>query len=1035
MKKLAAFFIDNYKLTIVLSFFVVVWGLQSLFNLKSETRPQVDFAMANITTIYRGASAEDVETKVTKPIEDELRTISGLKDVRSVSQAGRSNIFVRVDMDNVPDTAKVINDIQKAVDRVSNLPKELEDDPEFTELKSEEMPVLDIAIIGSNKDRKRDLVADLLKEEIEDNKRVLEVVPSGYRERRFQILLQPDKMQEFNIGINELLDKIQARNVSIPGGNLKEQTTEALVRLEGKIKNSREIEDILVRSNFSGKKVYVRDVAKVFDSEEEAKILTSYNGQPATLLTVKKKGGQDTLKLVAEVDKVVKRFKKLYPEFKFIYYHNEGVKVSDKLKLLSSNALSGLVLVFIFLLLFLPGRIGIVASMSLPLAVMATLGVMNYLGTTINTITVLALVIALGMLVDNSVVISENYTRLRREGKSRRDAALDSIISLWLPISATAFTTIAAFLPMLVTKGIMGRFIKFIPIIVTAALLISLLESFFLLPMRLIKVDNQKDDEGLEKEDWFTKLQSKFEHFMEICINRRYLVGIGLSALLVVSFLFMFKFNKFILFPPEQTELYIARLETPVGTRVEQTRVVLNHLMTDIKNKLGKDAKHIVGWVGNASYGASDPKAKTGSNVGLVMIYVSDYAKYNRKAAEVLETLREIKRSDLSVLTFEAKINGPPVGDPITATFRSNDLEKLNTVIDLVKERLSKVDGVIDLKVDDVIGDDEVFIHLDYAKVDQLGLLTSQIGNIVSAAVSGKKVSTVTLNNKEVDLMVRLDHEYKRNVEDLGRIMIMDRRGNLIPLSKIATFERKRGSVQIKRFDYKRAKTLNGDIIESKITSRQANKKLKEIFHSISHQYPEVSLVFGGQAESTKESMDSLKEALVLSLIGIFGIMVFIFNSFLRPFIIMTTIPLGLVGVSIAFYFHHRPMSFLSFIGVIGLGGIIVNSGIVLISFIEDLRAEGKLSLHDILVKSSGMRLRAVLVTSLTTISGLLPTAYGIGGSDNILVPMTLAMAWGLTSGTFLTLVWVPCAYAIFEDITDFFRRLFFKRGGNVSAN
>jgi multidrug efflux pump subunit AcrB len=284
------------------------------------------------------------------------------------------------------------------------------------------------------------------------------------------------------------------------------------------------------------------------------------------------------------------------------------------------------------------------------------------------------------------------------------------------------------------------------------------------------------------------------------------------------------------------------------------------------------------------------------------------------------------------------------------------------------------------------------------------------------------------LKNKEVDLMIRMDHDYKKNIDDLGKIMIMDRRGNLIPLSSLATFQLKRGAPQIKRFDYKRSKTLTGDIVEGKMTSYKANKILKDAFEKLSHQYPEVSLVFGGQAESTKESIDSLKDALVLSLIGIFAIMVFIFNSFLRPFIIMTTIPLGLIGVAISFYFHGRPVSFLAMIGVIGLAGIIVNSGIVLISFIEDMRKEGEMKLHEILVKSSGMRLRAVLVTSLTTISGLFPTAYGVGGSDSMLVPMTLAMAWGLTSGTFLTLVWVPCAYAIFEDVGSFTSGLFFKK-------
>ncbi len=1029
MRLLATFFIRNYKLTTVLSLLIVVWGLQGLLSLKSETYPQVDFAMANITTIYKGASAEDVETKITKPIEDEIRTVTGLKDVRSISQSGRSNIFVRVDMDNVSDTAKVINDIEKAVDRVSNLPKELEDDPAFLEMKSEEMPVLDIAVVGSNVDRQRDIIADMLKEEIDDNKRVLEVVLGGYLERRFQILLDPKKMEIHNIGINEIMQKVGSRNVSIPGGSLRSKKSQELIRLEGKIKNGEEIGDILVRSNFSGKGVFIKDVATVFDVAQEPHVLSRYNGVAATLLTVKKKGGEDTLKLVSEVDKVVVRFKKIYPKYQFNYYHNEGVLVEKKLDILSSNALSGLAMVIIFLFLFLPGRIGLMASASLPLAVMATLGVMAAAGMTINTITVLALVIALGMLVDNSVVISENYTRLRDEGKSSQEAAIDSIATLWLPITATVLTTIAAFLPMLVTKGIMGKFIRFIPIIVSSALVISLIESFFLLPMRLAKVDAKRIIKK-NTEDWFSKFQKKFERLMDTLIRRRYLVGIGISLSMIFALVLMFKVNSFILFPTEQTELYFARFETATGTRLEQTNIALKHVMQEMKSALGEDATHLAGWVGSANAGPGDQKAKTGNNVGMVTLYVSNDAKYNRPPTEVLKTLRAIKIDELEVLTFEAKVNGPPVGDAINATFRSNDINALNTVIEKIQSELAKVPGIIDLKVDDVVGDDEIFVHLDYAKVDRLGLLTGDIGNIISAAISGKKVSTVTLKNKEIDIMVRMDHDYKRNLEDLGKVMLMDARGNLIPLSSVATFERTKGAVQIKRFDYKRSRTLLGGVVDGEMTSAVANQKLQVSFDKLSHDYPEVSLVFGGEAESTKESMDSLKDALILSLMGIFAIMVFIFNSFLRPFIIMTTIPLGLIGVSVSFYFHNRPMSFLAMIGVIGLGGIIVNSGIVLISFIEELKKEGKLSLHEILVKSSGMRLRAVLVSSLTTISGLLPTAYGIGGSDSMLVPMTMAMAWGLTSGTFLTLVWVPCAYAIFEDISGFMSKRFSKVKG-----
>lgn len=327
------------------------------------------------------------------------------------------------------------------------------------------------------------------------------------------------------------------------------------------------------------------------------------------------------------------------------------------------------------------------------------------------------------------------------------------------------------------------------------------------------------------------------------------------------------------------------------------------------------------------------------------------------------------------------------------------------------------------MEVQDIYGDEEVFVDIDYEKADLLGLNVDTVGKAIRTAVSGKVISDVNLNNKEVDLVLRYQEPYRQDIADLSRVKVLGRNGHLVPLSSFVHFRKENGTPHIKRFDYKRSKTVTANIDTNVISSVEANALVKQEFAGLKQKYKDISLVFGGEEESTKESMESLWNALILSIVGIFALLVFLFNSYLRPLIILSTIPLGLVGFSVAFALHGRPISFLALIGVIGLGGIIVNSGIVLITFIDELRREMSFEFEDVLVKASGMRLRAVVVSSLTTISGLLPTAYGIGGSDAILVPMTLAMAWGLTSGTILTLVWVPCAYAILEDLQQYSRR------------
>ncbi|MHA1540276.1 MAG: efflux RND transporter permease subunit [Alphaproteobacteria bacterium] len=1028
MSNLTKFFVDNPKLAIVLSLFMLFVGVTGLKNMNAESFPAVDFATAIVTTVYQGASAEDIEAKITKPIEDEIRTVTGIKDIRSVSQPGVSTIVVRVDMDrrgvDVPET---MGDLEKAVDRVSTLPIDLIDKPHFLEIKSEEFAVATIAITGSNENRQRDIVADLLKDELENNKSVKRVTLDGYKERRFQIRLDPKALSRHNIGVGEVLKKIAARNINVPSGLLKSDTDQLLSRIEATVRDIKDLEGIVIRSNFSGNIIKLKDIARIEDSEEEPRLLVRYNSIPVTLLNINKKSKTDTISLVDDIEERLAEFSKAYEgKLQFNLVHNEAEKVSKRLTILSNNAITGLFIILTCLFIFLPWRIGFCAALSLPLAIMATLGVMPFFGMNLDTITILALVIVLGMLVDDSIVVSESFARRRHRGMSPRDAAVMSVKRLWMPITATAMTTIAAFLPMLMTKGIMGRFIQWIPVVVTLALVLSLIECFLFLPMRLAFFggDVKQITEEDEETDWFHKFELSFESLTSKLIKIRYLIMIAFFAIIIFSGFMIFKANKFILFPAEQTEIYIARIKTPKGTRLERTDEIVKEISTQIKDVMGKSARHIISTTGKSDHNASEPRYSEGGDAAWIWVYADDYTKYNTPANEVVTKLQTITSPHVEELTFEAQQNGPPVGNPIEATFRSNSYQDMNQIIKLIQTDLSQVKGIYDLKTDDVIAEDEVFINLNYNNIDRLGFTVDQIGKIVRTAIAGTIISKVTLDNKDVDLFVRFKEGNRKDMADLRNVKIMAKNGNLVPLSKLAKFEKKNGSPYIKRFDYRRAKTLVGNINDDVITSMEANKHLEKSFEKYKNAFPSVSLKFGGAAESTEESMSSLVSAFKISLIGIFGLMVFLFRSYLRPFIILSTIPLGLLGFSLAFYFHQKPISFMAMIGVIGLGGVIVNSGIVLMSYIMQLIEETDKPIHEVLSYASSMRLRSVIITSLTTVAGLAPTAYGIGGKDAMLSPLTLSMVWGMTSGTILTLLWVPCAYAILEDLSNFSKKM-----------
>ncbi len=1041
-----AFFIKNSKLSFVISVFIVASGLMGLQQVKRESRPPVDFARATITTIYPGSSPEEVEEKVTIKIEDQLRSVEGIRDVQSISQAGRSSINIRVDMDNV-DVNFVMDEIQRAVQRVTGLPQDIRDPPLFTRLNAKEIPILELALIGSNQGRARDQLAFNLKNMLEDERSVAAARLTGYREREFQILLDPARMERFHVGISEVEQAVRRRTQNIPAGFIRSPEDQRLVRVTGQIRSAEEMADIVIRSNFSGQRIYVRNVASVRDDMEDPSTLVRVNGQPATLMVVTKKADADAVSAVANLKQRVEEFKELYlPEgYDIITYNNEATRIETQLGIVVTNALVGLVLVLLILLIFLPGIMGVLTALSLPLALLGALALMPSMGVNFNTITMLALVIAMGMLVDNAVVISENFARLRLKGFSRQEAAIKAVHQFWLPLSATVFTTMAAFLPMLVTKGVMGQFIMWIPIMVSIALFMSLFEAFILLPSRLQftlrnlkryrKWAQQEEGPGegpgepapmVAGRTWFDSVRDGFEAFMLVAIRWRYMVFVLIGLLLGSSIYLSVKHNRFELFPAEEVEFYVARFEAPITTTVERTDELAGALSEQVLETLGRDkVRYVISRAGVSQAGLGDPNSKTGDYVGMLTIAIPIEVARELNVQDVLRQLRSIPRGDFERLSFSELRGGPPVGSAMQLTFRSIDYNQLRSMVDLFKERISEVEGVVDLEDDEIRGGPELRVEPNHALLASLNLDTQTVGAALRTALQGSIVSELNMDGDDFFLRLRLDDQERSSLNALRRAKIMEPSGKLIPLTSIVRISDTEGPTVRKHYNFRRAITVTSGVVPEELTSIQLNARAREIIGQMQSQFPTVSVSFGGEEESTRESISSLFSALILSVFGIFGILVFLFRSFLRPILILSTIPLGLVGVSWSFFFHGRPLSFFALIGVLGLAGVVINAAIVLVSYIDDLIKEDELPYQRLLARASADRLRAVIVTSLTTLGGLFPTAYGLGGHDIVLVPMTLALAWGLASGTILTLIWIPCGYAIVDDISRWSYKIF----------
>jgi len=1019
MKKVFGFFIDNYRFTIVVMVLFVLFGILGLTIIKREGIPPVNFAAVTITTRYPGSSPEEVEEKITKKIEDEIRTVDGIKKVISVSQSGLSLITVEIDIDSF-DSDDVISELQRSVQRAGDLPKDIPEDPVFQEIKSDELPVFEVAITGEQKNRERDLLADKLQTELEDIRSVGEVRLRGYREREFQVLLDPVKMRRLDVGINDVVNAVRGHSRNIPAGYIKSSKRQILVSVRSQVKETDEIKNIIVRSNFEGYRVRVRDVAIVKDGAEEERNIVCINGKPGTILTIVKKADSDAIDTVQQINAKLELFSKSLPsKYRIVIFNDESKRIQSRLSVVVSNAVTGLILVIIVMLIFLPGRYGIATAVSLPITVMATLGLMSANGINFNVITMMAIVIVIGMLVDNSVVIGENFTRLKQEGRNNREASLQSVTQFWIPITATVATTIAAFLPMLVTKGVMGQFIRYIPIVVTFALLFGLLESFFILPSRLslMKDKKKKSRKDSLQMIFFNRLRNRFTDFIACTLRYRYAVFIIFTIILAGSMALSILGNRFELFPDEAVEVYVGRYETGDNNTLQYSHKIGALLCREIKKELGAIVENTIKRAGSSQLGLNDPYGKTGENVGIVIIYIPLETARNLSTDVVLQKLRSIKIAGIEKLTFQSRVNGPPVGKPLSVTLRSDSYGSLRKVADNFLKQINKINGVIDVQDDEEKGRREYLVKINYNTLSRTQLTSEAVGVALRTALQGVVVSNVNRDNKEFDVRVRLLDDHRSSVSSLQNTEMLNRQGNLIRLFSVANVVPVTGPAVRKHYDYKRSITVTSDI-DPKILSEVAlNIQARKIIRNLSERYPEVSARFGGVDESTRESLQSLLNALILAVISIFAILVLIFRSFFKPFLILSSIPLGLIGVSWAFFLHGKPLSFLALIGVVGLSGIIVNASIVLMSHIDELESENKNDYNTILATASGNRLRAVLVTSLTTIGGLVPTAYGIGGYDPTLVPMTFALTWGLVSGTLLTLVWIPCGLSILRDI------------------
>ncbi len=1017
MKSVLRFFIQQPLFGKLLTVVLLIGGLMAAWRLPREAFPPVSFDVVTLTTLYPSASPKEVEKLITIPLEKELKEVDGIAELGSVSAEHRSLIYLNIDPD-VAHKNKVVADIERAAGRVKDLPEDAEK-PVVNEINSKQTPTLSLALHGNvPEDMLRDY-ARMLTDRLEQVPGVARVVKEGYRKEEWRVEALLEKLKQYHLGLNEMVGAIRQKSVNMPGGKLRKAGEEALVRTVGEVESPEDVRNVIVRGNDRGYHVRVRDVANVYDDFQETDYLARTQGEQSINLVVIKKESGDSVKVALEAYRVLDQFKKLLPpNISLTPYDDASLFIQRRLDVLVNNGILGVILVLTTLLMFLNFRAALMTALSIPLALSVTLILMQWLHVSVNLISMLGFVIVLGMLVDDAIVVAENFFRYLEAGMSPREAALAGTHEVMMPVAASALTTVLAFAPLLGMTGIMGKFVWSIPWVVITALLASLAVAFFILPAHLATFLRGTGVETKMGHRWIEALRAQYGDVLRVALRLRYGVMAGVLFLFAVALFLATSQMKFILFDARDVELFVIRVEAPREATLQQTSDWLADIEKAVMELPANELENYTAEVGIVRERPGDPMTRYGSHFAQIKVFLTPGKKRLRQANQIIDQLRERMGNThaFKKLTISPIRTGPPVGKAVRVEIMGDSFETLLEIAAEIKTDFRGMAGVVDIEDTYERGKDEVVLHVDEQKAAEASLTVADIASGVRTAFEGQVATTVLKGEEEVDVRVVLPLELRQNKETLMNLAISNRSGNLIPLWSVARIETRPGVDVIQHLNNNRVVAVVANVDKEKTTSRKVNLLFEKRIPDLLARYPDYQIRLAGEHKDTEQSMRSLTMAFVYALLLNYIILATRFQSLTMPLLLMTTIPLGLMGVVFAFFLHGEALGFMALMGAVGLTGVVVHNAIVMVEFIQRLRLQG-MSEAESIVEGAKLRLRPIFLTTVTTLFGLLPTAYGMGGNDPFLRPVALALAWGLLVATVFTLLFIPCLYSACDDL------------------
>ena len=1013
MNSLILFFIERSLLVKIIFFSVFMFGINQMLNIQKEGFPTVDLNIVTVNTVYPGASAEDVELNVTTQLEEKIQEVDGLYEVTSTSRENFSAIIIKADEDaGSKQLAVIANDIKQAVDQTQDLPLDLDELPVVDVVSTSDTPIIAINLFGEH-EKLRDLLP-VLERGIEALDGVSGVDKIGYFDREIHIEIDPNKARKLRISLSDVLVAIQSRNLRTTGGTMESYLNEQTVVSLNKFNDPKEVEDVILRANISGKVVRVKDIATATLREKDESFIVRNEGKPGMNLVVRKKKNADIIKTLKGVKQYMSE-QSMQDGVGYSYSNDASARTRLRLQVLGGNALLGFALVTIILMLALNHQAAFWTAMSVPFSLLGSFILLPYFGVTINAISLAGFVLVLGLLVDDAIVVAEKITHYREKGLSAREAALKGTSAMWRPVAVASITTILAFSPMFSIGGMPGKFAWAIPAVVIVALVVSLFESFFILPHHLTGGKSKKEK---GKPGWILKLESGYSRTLEHLLHWRYFVFFILIMILMSSVFLVKTSMKFQIFPQDGVETFYMKLEMQRGASLIATETRLKEIEQYIQQLSDNELESFATRVGTLS---TDPSKNRGdhSHWGVISVFLTGEAHRERSADEIIASLRElIEVRDDEILLFEKKRIGPPIGKPTEIRISSNDDSLRENTASEIMAYLKTLPGILDIESDNKPGKDQLIVNIDYKKLAEVGLKVKDVADALRVTYDGMLVSSTTSVEETIEYRVIVDPEFRNSEDMLFKIPVKNNRGKVMNLNDVVYLTNGSGPLELQHVNGIRTETISADIDPSVTSTSNVQKQVKAHFKKSWSKQPQMKVAFAGEAREQQKIFGGFLTAGIVALVSIYLVVALLLNSMGQAFIVMATIPFAIIGVVWSFYAHGMPLSFFSTMGTLGLIGVVVNDTIIMVTEVNSELAEYKTNnLVRTVVSAAKDRLRPVLLTTFTTVAGLMPTAYGIGGKDGLIMPLTMSMAYGLLFATLITLVLTPALLVIGHDI------------------